>query len=407
MSERTFAKALRLENTNYDIRGKLLDRANELRQAGIQITPLNIGNTEPFGLLPPEEMIAYLINNIRETFGYTDSKGMPEARLAVMQYYQDRGIRNLSIEYIFHGNGVSDLIGKVCEALINPGDEILVGIPDYPLWTAKIIAFGGKAVHFVCDEQSDWLPDLKDIKSKITAKTVGIVIIPFNNPTGAVYPRELLEKIIQIARENQLAIFSDEIYDKIIYDGHESISIASLADDVLFITFNGLSKVYRLPGWRSGWAVFSGKTRVAQGFLQGMKELCDQGLGPNAPGQLVVPSALGGYQSIFDLTKSGGRLYKQRETGYQILTSIPGITCVKPKSALYFFPKIDVKKFNITNDEKFLLDLLEDKKILLTAGKGFNWPQPDHFRIVFLQHEEDLAISLQWLKDFLSTYQQQ
>ncbi|MCX6742926.1 MAG: aminotransferase class I/II-fold pyridoxal phosphate-dependent enzyme [Candidatus Parcubacteria bacterium] len=405
--ERIFAKAKRLENTNYDLRGKLLDRANELKQSGIQFSPLNIGNTEPFGLLPPEEMITFLINNIRKTFGYTDSKGMPEARLAVLQYYQERGIRNLSIENIFHGNGVSDLIGKVFEASLNPGDEILVGIPDYPLWTAKIIAFGGKAVHFVCDEESDWLPDIKDIKSKITDKTVGIVIIPFNNPTGAVYPQEILEEIIQIARDNQLMIFSDEIYDKIIYEGHKSISIASLADDVLFITLNGLSKVYRLPGWRSGWAVFSGKTRVAQGFLQGMKELCDQSLGPNAPGQIVVPSALGGHQSIFDLTKSGGRLYKQRETGYRILTSIPGITCVKPKAALYFFPKIDIKKFNITSDEKFLLDLLEAKKILFSTGKGFNWPQADHFRIVFLPHEEDLVASLQELGDFLSTYKQE
>ncbi len=401
---RIFEKAKRLEKTNYDIRGPLLTRAEELEKAGHQIIKLNIGNTAPFGLLPPEQMPRSFWENINQSFGYTRSKGISAARLAILQYYETRKIKKLQFENIFLGNGVSDLIAKICEAFIDPGDEILVPAPDYPLWTAKVIAFEGKAVHYRCLEENDWLPDLEDIKAKITGKTKAIVIIPFNNPTGAVFTKEMLLQIVQIANENELAIFSDEIYDKIIYDGHESISIASLADDLLIITLNGLSKAYRLPGWRSGWAAVSGNTKIAKGFIQGLKELCDQSLGANAPGQLVIQSALGGYQSIFDLTAKEGRLYKQRETGHKLLTSIPGISCFKPKSALYFFPKIDTERFNITDGEKFLQDFLEKHLVLLTPGKGFNWPKPDHFRIVFLPHEEELTIALNRLGEFLSGY---
>ncbi|MCX6746145.1 MAG: pyridoxal phosphate-dependent aminotransferase [Candidatus Parcubacteria bacterium] len=405
MYTRIFSKAKRLENTNYDIRGPLLEEAENLIKQNHKILKLNIGNTAPFDLLPPEEMVLFFQKNILKSFGYTESKGIPEARLAILQNYQRRRLTNLNIENIFIGNGVSDLIEIICKAFLNKGDELLVGIPDYPLWTSTVKTFG-KVVHYLCDENSSWLPDIRDIKRKITPKTKGIVIIPFNNPTGAVYPKDILEQIIKIAREHQLAIFSDEIYDKIIYDTHESISIASLAEDVLFVTLNGLSKAYRLPGWRCGWAVFSGKTDIATGFIQGVKELCDQKLGANAPGQIVVQSALGGYQSIFDLTKVGGRLHTQRDLGYKLLSQIPGISCVKPKSALYFFPKIDVKKFNIKSDEQFLLDFLKEKQVLLTAGKGFNWPQPDHFRIVFLPHVDELKDALGRLKDFLEHYKQ-
>lgn len=404
---RNFDKASRLKNVNYDLRGILLSRADELEKAGHRIIKLNIGNTAPFGFLPPEQMISYFLKNINRSFAYTESKGIPDARLAILQYYETRKVKGLEFENIFMGNGVSDLIAKICEAFIEPGDEILICSPDYPLWTAKIIAFGGKAVYYRCVEDNDWLPDPEDIMSKITEKTKAIVLIPFNNPTGAVYPRETLQQIIQIARQHELAIFSDEIYDKIIYDGHESVSIASLADDLLIITLNGLSKAYRLPGWRSGWAAISGNITVAQGFIQGLKELCDQSLGANAPGQLVIQSALGGYQSIFDLTAPGGRLYEQREAGYNILSNIPGISCFKPRSALYFFPKIDKEKFGITNDEKFLLDFLEQHHILLNPGENFNWPQPDHFRVVFLPHKEDLVIALNRLGEFLSTYRQE
>lgn len=404
---RIFGKAKRLENTNYDIRGPLLDRANELKEQGHEILQLNIGNTAPFGLFPPWQMIRFLWENIKLTFGYSPSKGLTQARLAILQYYETRNVRKLDFENIFCGNGVSDEISKICKSFIDPGDEILVGIPDYPLWTSEIIAFGGKPVHYLYDEQNGWLPDLEDIKSKITEKTKAIVIIPFNNPTGAVIPKEMLMQICEIAREHQLAIFSDEIYDKIIYDGQESISIASLADDLLFVTLNGLSKAYRLPGWRSGWAAISGDTSLAEGFIQGMKEVHDQSLGANTLGQIVIQSALGGHQSIFDLTAPTGRLFKQREVGHNLLTKIPGITCVKPKSALYFFPKIDTEMFNITSDEQFLLDFLIAEKVLLTAGKGFNWPKPDHVRIVFLPHEDDLIEAIERLGNFLSTYKQQ
>ncbi|MFA5188537.1 MAG: aminotransferase class I/II-fold pyridoxal phosphate-dependent enzyme [Patescibacteria group bacterium] len=403
---RIFGKAKRLEKTNYDIRGPLLDKAKELTKQGHEILHLNIGNTAPFGLLPPWQMIRFLWDNIKLTFGYTESKGLTQARLAILQYYETKNVEKLDFENIFCGNGVSDEIAKICESFINPGDEILVNSPDYPLWSSKIIAFGGTPVYYFCDEQNEWLPDLEDLKSKITDRTKAIVIIPFNNPTGAIIPKEMLLQICQIAREHQLAIFSDEIYDKIIYDGNESISIASLADDLLIVTLNGLSKAYRLPGWRSGWAAISGNTEIAEGFIQGMKELHDQSLGANALGQIVIQSALGGYQSIFDLTATNGRLYRQREIGYKLLTSIPGLSCFKPKSALYFFPRIDTERFNIISDEQFLLDFLEKHYVLLTPGKGFNWPKPDHFRMVFLPHEDDLIEAINRLGNFLSTYKQ-
>lgn len=400
-----FDKAYRLKEVNYDLRGRLLTQAEELTKDGQKLILLNIGNTAPFGLRPTIKMLWYFVRNIHRSFGYTESKGIPEAREAIMEYYEARGVKGLQFENIFLGNGVSDLIAKICEAFINLGDEILVPRPDYPLWTAKIIAFGGKAVYYNCLEANGWLPDPEDIRSKITPKTKAIVIIPFNNPTGAVYPRDTLQQIADIAREHKLAIFSDEIYDRIIYDGHESVSIASLATDLLIITLNGLAKAYRLPGWRSGWAAISGNTKNALGFIQGIKELCDQSLGANAPGQLVIRPALRD-NSITAMTAPGGRLYQQREIGYRILTSIPGITCQKPKCGLYFFPKIDTERFNIKDGEQFLLDFLNQQKVLIGTGKGFNWPQPDHFRVVFLPREKELTIALNRLGTFLSTYRQ-
>lgn len=406
MNKRIFLRPKRFKNANSDLRGPLLDEANKLSKEGRTILKLNIGNTAVFDLLPPEEMVQFFIENIRSSFAYTESKGIPEARLAIMQYYQTRHLTHLNFDNIFNGNGVSALIGILFKSFLEMNDEILVPSPSYPVWPSEVIAYYGKAVYYLCDEKSDWLPDIKDIKRKITPKTKAIVIIPFNNPTGAVYPRDILLQLVKIAQEHQLPIFSDEIYDKIVYDSNESISIASLADDVLFVTLNGLSKVYRLPGWRAGWAVFSGKTDIATDVIQQFKIECDKQLGANAPGQMVIQSALGGYQSIYDLTKVGGRLHTQRDLGHKILNQIPGITCVKPKSALYFFPKIDVKKFNIQNEEKFLLDFLREKHVLLTAGKGFNWAHPDHFRIVFLPEAEMLKEALTRLGDFLSVYKQ-
>lgn len=401
-----YRKSNKFEGVGYDIRGPLLKEANRLEAEGCKIIKLNIGNTKPFGFHAPDEIRQDVVKNIGDAEGYADSRGIFQARKAIMQYCQTRGFTNLDIENIILTNGVSEGIRKVCDALLNRGDEILLPSPDYPLWTAAVKFAGGKPVHYLCDEQSGWLPDIKDIREKITAKTKGIVIIPFNNPTGAVYPKDILLQIIKLAREHELIIFSDEIYDKILYDGTESISIASLADDVLFVTFNGLSKNYRLPGYRAGWVVLSGAVSAAKDFKEGIVMLSDMSLGCNVPGQLAIQTALGGYQSIYDLTAEGGRLYQQRNLGYQLLTQIPGITCVKPQSALYFFPKIDVTKFSITNDEKFLLDFLREKHVLLVPGKGFNWKQPDHFRVVFLPHSDDLTDALTRLADFLSNYRQ-
>ncbi len=406
MGHKPLRKSNKFEGVLYDIRGPLLDEAERLQKQGHRIISLNIGNTKPFGLDAPDEIIEDVILNLRTAEGYSDSAGIFPARKAVFHYCQSRGFTGLNISNIFITNGVSEAIRIVMDALLNHGDEILISSPDYPLWTAAVKFAGGKPVHYLCDEQAEWQPDLNDLRQKITPKTKGIVIIPFNNPTGAVYSQEMLLEIVKIAREKNLIIFSDEIYDKILYDKAESISIASLADDILFVTFNGLSKNYRLPGFRAGWVVFSGNTEIALDYIEGVKLLANMRLCSNVPGQLAIQTSLGGYQSIYDLTKPGGRLRVQRDAGYELLTQIDGITCVKPKCALYFFPKIDTEKFNIKDGEKFLLDFLREKHVLLVPGKGFNWPNPDHFRIVFLPHVDDLTDALGRLKAFLAHYHQ-
>lgn len=401
-----YPKAHKFEGVLYDIRGPLLDEANRLKNQGIRVIELNIGNTKPFGFDAPDEIIADVIQNLRKAEGYSESKGIFSARKAIMQECQLKGFINLNIENIFTGDGVSGLIRIACDAILNKGDEMLIPAPDYPLWTAAVKFSGGKPIHYLCDEQAGWLPDIEDIKKKITSKTKGIVVIPFNNPTGAVYPREILQQIVRLAQEHKLIIYSDEIYDKICYDGVQSPAIASLADDVLFVTFNGLSKAYRLPGFRAGWMVISGNTEAAKSYIEGITLLCNMRLCSNVPGQIAIQTALGGYQSIFDLTKEGGRLRTQRDLAYEMITKIDGLSCVKPQSALYLFPKIDTQKFNITSDEKFLLDFLREKHVLLVPGKGFNWAQPDHFRLVFLPYADELKEAIQRLGDFLSTYRQ-
>jgi alanine-synthesizing transaminase len=402
----TIKKSSKLDNVLYDIRGPVLDEAMRLEEEGYQILKLNTGNPAPFGLFAPDEIIHDMKVNLNTTQGYCDSKGLFSARKAIMQYCQQKNIRNVEIGDIYVGNGVSEVIVMAMQALLNGSDEILVPSPDYPLWTAAVNLAGGKAVHYVCDEQSDWLPDLADIRNKITDKTKGIVIINPNNPTGALYPESLLKDIVQIARENNLIVFSDEIYDKIIYEGLSHTSMASLADDLLFVTFNGLSKTYRIAGFRVGWMIVSGRKDWAKDYIDGLTMLASMRLCSNVPGQSIIQTALGGYQSIFDLTKEGGRLREQRDLCIDMLRQIDGISCVKPKAAFYCFPKVDIKKFGITNDEKFVLDLLRNEKILLVHGTGFNWREPDHFRVVYLPRADELRDALMKMKRFLSTYRQ-
>jgi alanine-synthesizing transaminase len=399
-------KSSKLDNVLYDIRGPVLDEAKRLEDEGMRVIKLNTGNPAPFGLFAPDEVIHDMIVNLPNTEGYCDSKGLFPARKAIMQYCQQKNIKGVEIEDIFVGNGASECITMAMQALLDKNDEVLIPAPDYPLWTASVNLSGGKAVHYLCDEKADWFPDIADIKRKISKNTRGIVIINPNNPTGALYPPELLMEIVEIARQNKLIVFSDEIYDKILYDGNTHVSTASLADDLVFVTFNGLSKAYRVAGFRVGWMVVSGNKKIAGDYMEGLTMLASMRLCSNVPGQSIIQTALGGYQSINDLTKPGGRLRDQRDLCYSLLTKIPGLTCVKPKAAFYMFPKLDVKKFNIKNDEQFVLDLLRSEKVLFVHGKGFNWPQPDHFRIVYLPPVEDLAIVMGKMKTFLKTYKQ-
>ena len=399
-------KSSKLDNVLYDIRGPVLDEAKRLEDEGMRVIKLNTGNPAPFGLFAPDEVIHDMIVNLPNTEGYCDSKGLFPARKAIMQYCQQKNIKGVEIEDIFVGNGASECITMAMQALLDKNDEVLIPAPDYPLWTASVNLSGGKAVHYLCDEKADWFPDIADIKRKISKNTRGIVIINPNNPTGALYPPELLIEIVEIARQNKLIVFSDEIYDKILYDGNTHVSTASLADDLVFVTFNGLSKAYRVAGFRVGWMVVSGNKKIAGDYMEGLTMLASMRLCSNVPGQSIIQTALGGYQSINDLTKPGGRLRDQRDLCYSLLTKIPGLTCVKPKAAFYMFPKLDVKKFNIKNDEQFVLDLLRSEKVLFVHGKGFNWPQPDHFRIVYLPPVEDLAIVMGKMKTFLKTYKQ-
>ena len=394
-------KSSKLHNVCYDIRGPVLEEARRLEEEGHRVLKLNIGNPAPFGLMAPEEIIQDVIYQLPEGSGYSDSKGLFAARKAVMQYYQKRGIEDVQIEDIYLGNGVSELIVLAMQALLNNGDEVLIPAPDYPLWTASVSLSGGNPVHYLCDEQSEWFPDLDDIRSKITDKTRAMVIINPNNPTGAVYPKEILEGMIEIAGQHKLIVFSDEIYDKILYDDAEHHCTASLADDLLFITFNGLSKTYRVAGYRSGWMVISGNKFIAKDYLEGITMLASMRLCSNVPGQLAIQTALGGYQSIKELLLPTGRLYKQREIAHSMLTDIPGVSCVKPKGALYMFPRLDPRMYPIQDDQQLVLNLLIQERILLVQGSGFNWPATDHLRLVFLPREEDLKDAITRIGEFL------
>ena len=397
-------KSSKLANVCYDIRGPVLAAAKKMEEEGHRVIKLNIGNPLPFGFEAPEEIVVDVIRNMRDASGYTDSLGLFAPRKAIMHYCQEKGIRGVTVEDIYLGNGVSELIVMAMQGLLNNGDQVLIPMPDYPLWTAAVSLSGGIPVHYHCDETAEWYPDLDDIRSKVTSNTKAIVVINPNNPTGALYPKEILEGILQIAREHGLIVFADEIYDKVLFDGNQHTSIASLADDVLCITMNGLSKNYRSCGYRSGWMIVSGDKRHAKDYIEGLNMLASMRLCANVPGQMAIQTALGGYQSINDLVGPNGRLTRQRDLAWKMLTEIPGVTCVKPKGALYLFPKLDPKMYPIKDDEQFMLELLKEEKVLLVQGTGFNWPHPDHFRVVFLPHENDLAEAIGRLGRFLESY---
>ncbi len=399
------SKSKKLKGVCYDIRGPVLDAAIELEKQGNKILKLNIGNPASFDFEAPDDMVKDLINNLPQAEGYCDSKGLYSARVAIFQHYQQK-LPDLQFENIFIGNGVSELILMSMQGLLNDGDEILIPSPDYPLWTAAVNLSGGKACHYLCDEDKDWEPNIENIKAQITPRTRGIVVINPNNPTGAVYSKSTLLEIIEIARQHNLIIYSDEIYDKIIYDGTDFTSIASLADDVLFVTFNGLSKNYRAAGYRTGWMVLSGITHTAKDYIQGLEIISSMRLCANVPTQFAIQTALGGYQSINELIVGDGRLNQQRLTAYEMINDIPGLSTTKPKGALYCFVKVDSDKFNITNDEQMVLDLLKQKQILLVHGTGFNWKKPDHFRLVFLPNKQILTEAITRMGDFFSNYQQ-
>lgn len=399
-------KSHKLDDVCYDIRGPVLKEAVRLEEEGYRILKLNTGNPAAFGFDAPDEIRHDIILNLLNAQGYSDSKGVFSARKAVMHECQRLGIQGVDTDHIYLGNGVSELISIAMQGLLDDGDEILIPMPDYPLWTASSVLAGGKAVHYRCDEGSDWFPDLDDMRSKVSDRTRGIVVINPNNPTGAVYPREILEGIIQIARENDLIIFSDEIYDKILYDDALHIPMASLADDILIVTFNGLSKSYRAAGFRAGWMILSGNTKAASDYIEGLDILSNMRLCSNVPAQLGIQTALGGYQSIRDLVAPGGRLRSQRDVFYEKLVSIPGISCVKPRGALYMFPRVDTKKFNIRDDEKLIYDILIETRTLLVQGTGFNWDRPDHFRMVFLPDLEVLSLVGKRLESFFTGYKQ-
>lgn len=403
---REFKKSLKLENVLYDVRGPVVEEAARMEEAGTQVLKLNIGNPAPFGFRAPDEVVHDMQRQLTECEGYSPAKGLFSARKAIMQYAQLKHIPNVSMEDIYTGNGVSELINLSMSALLDDGDEVLVPAPDYPLWTACVTLAGGKAVHYICDEQADWYPDIEDIRKKVNDRTKAIVLINPNNPTGALYPEDVLQQIVDVAREHQLIIFSDEIYDRLVFDGEEHISIASLAEDLFCVTFCGLSKSHMIAGFRIGWMVLSGKKEIARDYIMGINMLSNMRLCSNAPAQSIVQTALGGYQSVNEYIMPGGRIYEQREYIYKALNEIPGITAVKPKAAFYIFPKLDINKFHIENDEKFALDLLQDKKILIIHGGGFNWGQPDHFRIVYLPQIEVLADCVEKIGEFLDGYRQ-
>ena len=403
---REFKKSSKLDNVLYDVRGPVVDEAARMEEAGTHVLKLNIGNPAPFGFRTPDEVIYDMRQQLTDCEGYSNAMGLFSARKAIMQYAQLKHIPNVNINDIYTGNGVSELINLCMSALLDTGDEILIPSPDYPLWTACATLAGGKAVHYICDEESEWYPDINDIRKKINDHTKAIVIINPNNPTGALYPKEVLEQIVQVAREHQLIIFSDEIYDRLVMDGEEHVSIASLAPDLFCVTFSGLSKSHMIAGFRIGWMILSGAKNKAKGYIEGINMLSSMRLCSNVPAQSIVQTALGGYQSVNEYIQPGGRAYEQRDLIYKALNDIPGITAVKPKAAFYIFPKIDTEKFNIHNDEQFALDFLHEKQVLLVPGKGFNWNCPDHFRVVYLPNVRQLEKAMGKMREFLSTYKQ-
>ncbi|WP_026470546.1 pyridoxal phosphate-dependent aminotransferase [Alkanindiges illinoisensis] len=402
-TRRIIKKSAKLENVCYDIRGPILRAAVEMEEQGHKIIKLNIGNPAPFGFEAPQEIINDVAINLPNAIGYSDSKGIFPARKAVFQYYQQKGLFNVDVNDIYIGNGVSELIVMAMQGLLDNGDEMLVPMPDYPLWTAAVNLSGGQAIHYRCDEQNGWYPDIADMESKITANTRGIVVINPNNPTGAVYPRHILEQIVALARKHDLIIFADEIYDKIVYDGIEHIPMSTLASDVLCITFNGLSKSYRIAGFRSGWMMVSGDKSRAKDYIEGLDMLASMRLCANVQAQYAIQTALGGYQTINDLVKPGGRLYEQRNIAWEMLNEIPGVSCVKPEGALYCFPRLDPNIYPIEDDEAFMLNFLRAEKVLLVQGTGFNWPTPDHFRVVFLPAEGELREAIKRLDRYLAS----
>ena len=404
MEAQPLLKSTKLAGVCYDIRGPVLARARQMEEDGQRIIKLNIGNLAPFGFEVPEEIQQDVIHNLSAASGYSDSQGLFAARKAIMHYAQQKNIVGVGLEDIYIGNGASELIVMSMQGLLNTGDEVLVPAPDYPLWTAAVSLAGGTPRHYLCDEGAGWQPDLSDMRARITSSTRAIVLINPNNPTGALYPRELLLEIIEIARQNRLIVFADEIYDKMLYDAATHTSIASLADDILFVTFNGLSKNYRACGYRAGWMIVSGAKKHAQDYIDGLGILASMRLCSNVPGQFAIQTALGGYQSIADLVAPGGRLCKQRDLAYQLVTAIPGVTCVKPKAALYLFPRLDPKMYPIADDQQFILELLETERVLAVQGSGFNWPRPDHFRIVFLPNADDLVEAMGRIARFLEYY---
>ena len=397
-------KSAKLANVLYDVRGPIVDAAKKMEDEGQKIIKLNIGNLAPFGFDAPEEIQQDMIRNLPNSAGYSDSKGIFAARKAVMHYTQQQGIAGVTLDDIYLGNGASELIVMAANALLDNGDELLVPSPDYPLWTAATSLSGGTPVHYMCDEHNGWMPNLADIRARITPRTKGLVVINPNNPTGALYSDELLHGLVAIAREFELVILADEVYDKVLYEGVKHTAMASLSTDVLTLTFNSLSKAYRSCGYRAGWMIISGPKQNAKDYIEGLNMLANLKLGSNVPGQYAIQTALGGYQSIQDLVKEGGRLRRQRDLAYELIMAIPGVTCVKPQAALYMFPKLDPKVYPIEDDRQFFLELLRETRVMLVQGTGFNWPQPDHFRIVFLPHEDDLREAIGRIAKFLEGY---
>jgi alanine-synthesizing transaminase len=401
---KTVQKSAKLANVLYDIRGPIMDAARQMEEEGHKIIRLNIGNLAVFGFDAPEEIQQDMIHNLPNSSGYSDSKGIFAARKAVMHETQKQGIKAVTLDDVFLGNGASELIAMATNALLDNGDELLLPTPDYPLWTAAASLSGGTPVHYLCEEANGWMPDLQDIERKITPRTKGIVVINPNNPTGALYSDELLRNIVQIARQHNLVIFADEVYDKVLYDGAKHTAIASLSEDVLTLTFNSLSKSYRCCGYRAGWMVVSGDKKPAADFIEGLNMLSNMRLCANVPGQYAIQTALGGYQSINELVAAGGRLRRQRDLAYELITAIPGVSCVKPAAALYMFPRLDPKVYPIADDRQFFLELLQETRVMLVQGTGFNWGTPDHFRIVFLPHEDDLREAVGRIAKFLESY---